>query len=607
MSRARNTSGGSAAAAGFGFHANLGAIAGIHVLRGTPVQWTAGLTAAAPRAVSFETSGPGDDLSLELTDGSTVEIQAKKGLTADRRFWCAIEALCGGIHEGRCDYGILIVCPNSSRPVKEGYARALVRIGDGRADNASPEQRKLARRLEERGYDGELVCARVRIRAVSALEGAGDAVAAAHAELGHICAVAGQRIPAWNALGQDALRAIEAKGRRTTSSLSTSLRASAIDIQDAVKDSPAAIVRRLLRWTMSRTEHFEIVGVSGSLPTDGAWLPLRALVRDATEEPASSPEEALADYRALGEKSRVEGDAVDARTIGTFRRLCVVVGGPGSGKSLLLRVLAREFAEDSYVSVRVRLRDLAKRMEGGCGVEEGLLKLGLDTTGVAPEQLRAASLPDLVLLCDGLDECGGRQADVASGLQGIAASHPSYRIVVTTRPIGYSTSELRDWRHYEIAPLPGADTAKHLETLCRSALAPDAEGRDELAPRIRTYLQEGSGSRVLARSPLLLAFGAAVFLRWGDPGRTKANSTNAYSVWSTRRGATANRRRSLRGRRLVGEFSINWGGCWRRRRLRRPKNSRGCARRRWSGHSGRPTCKRRRWSKLVSRTGKVRD
>ena len=523
MTRISNTSGGAAAAGGFGFQANLGAIAGIHTLRGTSVQWTDGLIGAAPCAVSFETSGPGDDLSLELTDGSIVEIQAKKGLRADDRFWSALDALCEGIHCDRCSYGVLIVCPNSSVPVRQGYALALERIGDGRNDGASPEQKKLASRLAGRGYDAETVCARIRIRTVSALEDAGDAIAAARAELGHVCADDHQVTPAWHALCQDALLAIATKGRRTLCSLSARLRASEIDIDDTVKDSPVAISDGLLRWTMSRTQHFEVLGISRPLPTDRAWLALTAVVRDSSIQQAPSVEQALADYHALGEKSRTDGNVIDARTIGTFRKLCVVVGGPGSGKSLLLRVLAREFAKDSYVSIRVRLRDLATRMqETGCGVEEGLLQLGVDGTGVSREQLRSASLSDLVLLCDGLDECGERQSDIASGLQDISASHPSYRIVVTTRPIGYSTRELHDWRHYVIAPLAEANTAEHLETLCRCALDDDsAERTDELLPRIRAYLKEGSASRILARSPLLLAFGAALFLHWRDPSKTK--------------------------------------------------------------------------------------
>ena len=43
------------------------------------------------------------------------------------------------------------------------------------------------------------------------------------------------------------------------------------------------------------------------------------------------------------------------------------------------------------------------------------MRLGLDASGVSREQLRAASLSDFVLLCDGLDECGEQQFDIAAG------------------------------------------------------------------------------------------------------------------------------------------------------------------------------------------------
>ena len=393
-------SGGSGAVGGFAFQARIGAIAGVHLLRGMPVQWTDDLTGAAPRAVSFETSGPGGDLSLELADGSIVEVQAKKGLRADGRFWSALEALCEGVHAESCAFGLLLVCPDASGMVRRHYARALRRIGDGRKDNAPAPQAKLLKRLEGRGYDAARICARIRIKTVSALEDAGDAVAAARAELAHVCARDEQVGLAWKALCQDAQSAMENQGRRTLQSLTACLRVSHIKIQDAIKDSPVAVRHALLRWSTARTEHFEVLGI-GRLPTDVAWLPLRAIIGDASDEPATSVEEALARYRALGEKSGVGVNEIDARTIGSFRGLCVVVGGPGSGKSLLLRVLARELAKDSYPSVRVRLRELATRVrETGCGVEAGLLQLGLDGTGVSPEQARVA-LPDLVLLCDG--------------------------------------------------------------------------------------------------------------------------------------------------------------------------------------------------------------
>ena len=340
-----------------------------------------------------------------------------------------------------------------------------------------------------------------------------------------MCADEHQVSPAWNTLCKDSLSAIGNRSRRTVSSLSAHLRASGINIKDTVKDSPLAVSDVLLRWTKTQTEHFEVVGIRCPLSTDRAWLPLKAVVRDPSIEPQTSIEQALADYHALGEQKLLTDDTViDAKTIGTFWKLCVVVGGPGSGKSLLLSVLAREFAKDSYVSIRVRLRDLATRMqETGCGVEEGLMHLGVDGSGVSREQLHEASLVDLVLLCDGLDECGERQSDIAAGLTAISASHPSYRIVVTTRPIGYSTPKLCAWRHYEIAPLAEADAVKLLETLCRCALDETrTEGADELLPRLRDYFEESSASKVLARSPLLLAFGAALFLRSRDPSKTKS-------------------------------------------------------------------------------------
>ena len=522
MTRKANTSGGAAAGGGFDFHARLGAIAAIHTLRGTPVQWTEGLTRAAPCAVSFETSGPGDDLALELADRSIIEIQARKALRADRRFWSAIDALCEGVHADRCKYGILIVCPNSSIPVRKGHALALRRIGERRNDSPSPEQATLMRRLAERGYDAEAVCKRIRIQTVAALDDARDAIAAAFAELRHICADDSQVPAAWKALCHDALSAIGSKGRRTVRNLSSCLDGSHIALAASLKNSPMAISSRLLRWTMLCTEHFEVPGMSQRLPTDGAWLPLTALVQEAPVEPASSVEEALADYRSLGQSSRTGGDKIDSSTIGTFRKRCVVVGGPGSGKSLLLRVLAREFAKDAFVCIRVRLRDLATKMEAtGCSVEDGLLQLGLSGAGVSREELRAASLPDLVFLCDGLDECGDRQHDVVSGLRGIAAAHPSYRFVVTTRPIGYSPSGLGDWRHYDLLPLDEEDTAEHLETLCRCALKGDTKSTEDLVPGIRAYVEEGSPSGLLARSPLLLAFGAAVILKQKAPTKSK--------------------------------------------------------------------------------------
>ena len=234
----------------------------------------------------------------------------------------------------------------------------------------------MTERLKKKGYDPAKICSRLRIKTVSALSDHGDAIAAAHAELGHICADTSQIKSAWSVLYKDALLAIEMKGRRTNSSLVSVLQSSNLSIKSDENDSPAAISQALLKWIDTTTEKFSVLGIREPLSTDTAWLRLQASVGGDAIKHGSSIEDALHAYHALSEKSaNKDENIIDAKTIGTFRRHCVVVGGPGSGKSLLLKVLAREFEKDAFISLRVKLRDLSTRIkETGCTVEEGLFE-----------------------------------------------------------------------------------------------------------------------------------------------------------------------------------------------------------------------------------------
>ena len=152
------------------------------------------------------------------------------------------------------------------------------------------------------------------------------------------------------------------------------------------------------------------------------------------------------------------------------------------------------------------------------------MSLGLGGSRVSPKQLSAAGLSELVFLCDGLDECGNYQSVIASGLKDIAASSPSYRIIVTTRPIGYETrSELRDWRHYEIMPLNPGKVADQLETLCRGALGTVFDSEDQLRAEIDTYMNASGAQKFISKSPLLLAFTAALISNRETLGESKTD------------------------------------------------------------------------------------
>jgi len=523
MGKTRNKSSGAGPVGGYNFQAAVSAIAYAHMLRGTPVFWTKGYSGSMPIKVDSETSGPGDDISLELADGKHVEIQAKKGLKADEKFWIAINSLCEGINSNRCDFGMLIVCPFSSRTISRDYARAIKRIGHGRLDLISKQQEKITQYLINCEYDPTDICSRLRIHTVSAVDEHGDAIAAAHAELGHICTKKSHIPLVWNVLYEEALKAIEYKSSRNYSALASVLSSLNLKYDIGSDETPVALSESLLEWIESTTAEFTVPGISDPLSTDNAWLELHASVGDNSVDQSIPIEDALKSYhKPESESSLGSSEVIDAKTIGTFRKLCVVTGGPGSGKSLLTKVLAREFGREGLVSLQIRLRDLANKIHyTGCAVEEGLLSLGLDGAGVSPADFRSICLPNVVLLCDGLDESGHYQSTIAEGLCRISKSKPSYRIIVTTRPIGYFANELKHWRHYYIMPLKSENTKNHLRKLCSGVNAKVSKDGNELQAIIDSNFEKIEGFKTIFTNPLLCVFAAALVLNGYKIGKSK--------------------------------------------------------------------------------------
>ena len=524
----KNSSGGAAAVGGGNFQIAVTAIAYIHTLRGTPVDWIEDLTVCPPVGVSSETGGPGDDIRLALADGSIVEVQAKKGLRANREFWSAFESLSEGISLGRCTFGVLVVCPSSSNSIRRNYANGIRRIAESRFDNQSEEQRTVLERLNEKNLDPTKVCARLRIRTVSAVRDQIDDIITARAYLEHLCANRSQVKSAWNSLYADASLAIESKGRRTNSDLVSVLVSSDIKIKTQSRESPAAINQSLCQLIDSTTREFHVIGLNRPLMTDSSWINLKVSLCDSVGY-ENTIEDALLYYHELIDKTaKSNEETFDAKTIGTFHKHCVIVGGPGSGKSLLLHVLAREFASESLVSLNINLGDLAKQIEStGCPIEDGLLRLGLDGYGISPQKVRSQIGSELVYLCDGLDECGDYQREIASGLKKIAASSSSCRIIVTTRPIGYdSRSEFEDWRHYVIRPLNPDVAVNNLKALCHDTLNSTHDKRDLILSKINDYVGSLVGQEYLVKSPLLLSFSASLILNRRSLGHSKIELYN---------------------------------------------------------------------------------
>lgn len=513
-----NVSGGSAAAGGMNFQANLTAIVSVQMLTGAPLHWLDGLTDDRPISVDAETGGPGDDIAIECENGARIEVQAKKGMRRGKTFNEAFDALVSGIGSGRIDFGILAVCPSSSGTIREACAKALIRIADGRADGASKEQRELKKRIEDLGFDPVSIASGLRIVTVSALTTQGEAIAAVKSSIGNLYGT-DSAAGAWNALVADALRMIEFRGRRSISQLVGYLRATGF-VPLAGQETTARLVSEMLEAGLTSTQSFEVLGISNPLSLDAAWIDLKVEVREISEFCDQDPEKVLSEYYSAGkqESSRLSS-GISSTTVGQFRRHCVVVGGPGGGKSLLTKKLVRSFSKAGIPCVHVDLRKLAARMKTqGCGVLEGIFDLGLSATSLTAKKLLVSGLSDLALVCDGLDETGHYQRSIADGLNTYSQTHSSHRVVVTTRPIGYETSALSNWRHYTLIPPAADDLAENIETLVKAA-SPRED--DELFDKIEAYIGPKSIRETVARTPLLIGFVASLFLKGTPASVTK--------------------------------------------------------------------------------------
>jgi hypothetical protein len=412
--------------------------------------------------------------------------------------------------------------PDSSRSIQLDLARDIRRLGEGRHDSLGKLANALVERLKATDLPIQDVCQRLRLVTVNALDNDHASIQAARAELAHLCARSDQIDSAWNRLYRDAAELIETRSRRTVSSILRVLRSAGIEIVSDGRMGPGTLLARLTEWSFTAHASLSIFGVSTPLAIDGAWIPLQAAVRDEASASPKNLAEALALYHNWDKRhpSR-DRHMADCDTLGRFVRHCVVMGGPGMGKSTLLRVLARRFAKDGYPILRVSLRRLAARMRRGSGLVEGLLALGLDGSGVPAADIHVGDFTDWVILGDGLDETGHDQEAVAEGLLQFAAGHPACRIIVTTRPIGYRSASLDEWRHYEIAPPDESSATVNVANLVEAILPKNYDGHDRAWVTAKQQLDQTKAAKLIGRNPLLLGMAASLIARGRDLGRTK--------------------------------------------------------------------------------------
>ena len=219
----------------------------------------------------------------------------------------------------------------------------------------------------------------------------------------------------------------------------------------------------------------------------------------------------------------------------------VILGDPGSGKSILLQYLALEWARSPLNSVTslpitllIELRIYIRNVESGhC---KNFLEFFHKDSGFICDlnqhqlhkQLKAR---EAVVMFDGLDEIfdTGKREDVITAIHLFTNEYPRVQVIVTSRIIGYKHQRLQDagFHHFILKDL-NAEQIQDFVRRWHELTFTDAGEKARISERMKRALAYSSTIRDLAGNPLLLTI-MAILNRGQELPRDRAELYNQAS------------------------------------------------------------------------------
>lgn len=248
--------------------------------------------------------------------------------------------------------------------------------------------------------------------------------------------------------------------------------------------------------------HIMIIGLGKQLPIEKTWISLQLIKKDDLSEMEVSKKDKGMMLTAYHEYSPRQENVYDVETVLVTNKNSVVLAGPGMGKSTLCKKLLFMAAKSGYLAIKVSLMDVAGYMRDGQSFDEALRKAMVQSLEFHLEKEELEGQFKFLFL-DGLDECGDIRRKVAQDISKWSTGHPSIKIVLTSRPIGYDFSYLQDFEHFEIQTL----NPDHLNSCVREILEELVPDQQESCMKwFEKQLEHPEINKLACRSPLLLGF-----------------------------------------------------------------------------------------------------
>ncbi|EJB8432134.1 NACHT domain-containing protein [Acinetobacter baumannii] len=264
------------------------------------------------------------------------------------------------------------------------------------------------------------------------------------------------------------------------------------------------LLQENLRYIESKFSHISILGTRKPILLNQCWIPLKATIIDENSFDSTNLELALKKYHEFYELKKRNEVVIDASTFGRYIKKAVVIGGPGIGKSTLMKKLALMYAQEKKFVIFIKLPSLAILIENKTiSFEEILLRVGFDFT---LENIDDFSIfEEAIILGDGLDECGNRQKEITEAFFIFSQKYPLARIILSSRPIGYDSGLIGEWRHYQLQPIEENEIDRAVATIIKAL--PENDNNIPINEKIAFVIEQVSSKNInglASRSPLIL-------------------------------------------------------------------------------------------------------